>query len=99
MYIYFICCLLILSSLLITEEITGEFPVGLCYFVPNTIFLIVLWILASECIKDNSMSGFVLSINYMTIAFIGPLFLVIIRQLMDLPAIHPALSSAFGPQP
>lgn len=82
-YIYFICCLLILSSLLFTEKTTGEFPVGLCYFVPYTVFLIVLWILAIECIKDNSTSGFMLSINYMTLAFIGPLFLVIIRPIMD----------------
>jgi hypothetical protein len=91
--LYFAFCIILLLPLLQPEYNQGNLPGGICNLSIFIVVMIVLWILVNECNKDSSVSGFILSINFMVLAFGGPfsfimIFLLKLGTCLTIPFIY-----------
>jgi hypothetical protein len=80
-FLYFLICIIIILPILHADYNAGEFSAGICNFSIYIVFVVVLWVLTIECNKEGSISGFFLGINFMVLAFSGPLGFIIMYIL------------------
>jgi hypothetical protein len=81
LFLYFAFCIILMLPLSQPEYNKGNLPGGICNLTIFIIVVVVLWVMVNECSKDNSVSGFILSINFMVLAFGGPFSYIMIYLL------------------